>query len=80
MKRVRDIKQLGGTKAIKLFPSDMIDFNLKVGDQVIIDDIVKYDAQNLIDEIDTVEEVTQKNTDENITNILAKQKNDENGT
>ena len=39
--RKRKIKQLGGSFYIHLEPADMKDFNLSVGDKVIIDDILQ---------------------------------------
>ena len=41
MVRKRQIKQYGNSRAIKLEPADMKDFNIVVGDNVIIDDIIK---------------------------------------
>jgi len=41
MVRKREIRQIGGSYYIKLYPSDLKDFNLKVKDLVIIDEISK---------------------------------------
>jgi len=46
MKRRRKIKQFGGTRAIALEPADLKDLGLNVGDEVVIDDIVKENAKN----------------------------------
>ncbi len=78
MKRIRVIKQYGGSNLIALEPADLKDFNLKTGDRVVIDDIVKCDAQGLIDSVDTVEEINSENASENMTNLLTKQRRDEN--
>ena len=47
MNRIRLIKQFGGTRAIALEPADMKDFNLSVGDPVLIDDIIKQTDKNI---------------------------------
>jgi len=41
MARVRKIKQYGGSYAIKLEHSDLIDLKISVGDYVDIGDIIK---------------------------------------
>lgn len=71
------IKQWGGSNVIALEPADLKDFGLKTGDEVIIDDIVKCDAQGLIDSTDSIEEVNSENASENLTNALTKQRRDE---
>jgi len=41
MKRIRSIKKYGDSHAIKLEPADLKDFNVSVGDEVCIDEIMK---------------------------------------
>lgn len=41
MDRYRKIKKYGNSCVIALFKSDLIDFDLKVGDEIEISDIVK---------------------------------------
>lgn len=41
MKRKRTIKKYGDSHAIHLEPADLKDFDLKCGDQVVIDEIYK---------------------------------------
>ena len=45
--RTRQIKQYGNTFVIKLSPDDLKDLNLKVGDNVDIDDITKINFKPL---------------------------------
>jgi len=47
MVKLREIKQYGNSKAIKLEPSDLIDLGLKVGDNVDISDLVFYSPQEI---------------------------------
>lgn len=41
MARLRIIKKYGGTHFIQITSTDMRDFNLKEGDQIDIDDLIK---------------------------------------
>jgi len=72
-RRLRSVKKYGHSYAIPLTKADMKDFNLKVGDEVVIDDI--FLAQDIVDSCGD----TELTADENISNILTKQRNDENG-
>lgn len=80
MRRKRVIKQYGGSKVIALEPADLKDFNIKVGDEIIIDDIIK--AQDIIDspnyDLDG-NEINSETAQEDISNILTKRRNDKDG-
>lgn len=41
IQRIRKIKKYGNSYIIKLEKADIIDFQLKEGDDIIIDDIIK---------------------------------------
>jgi len=47
MVRIREIKKYGNSKAIKLEPADMKDFNIVVGDRVDIEELQKITDQNI---------------------------------
>jgi len=42
VKRLREIKQYGNSKAIKLEPADLIDMKLDLNDKVDISDLIKH--------------------------------------
>ena len=45
MVKIRQIRQIDGTYYIKLFNSDLDDFDLKVNDDIVIDEIHKHRSE-----------------------------------
>lgn len=45
IQRIREVKRWGDSRIIKLEKADLMDFNLKEGDKVIIDDIIKLEDE-----------------------------------
>lgn len=45
IQRIREVKRWGDSRIIKLEKADIMDFDLKEGDKVIIDDIIKLDEK-----------------------------------